>query len=268
METARKKYAVRLAPCSVYENGRMVAWLEDMAQRGYLLSKMIGGFAVFECGEPRNVRYRLTDLPSESLYDDKAPSSEDELIALCEASGWRFIAQRSFFGIFATEDENAPELDTDWHIDYGSSIGCLCYTMAIIVLAQILPWISLKASLLILPALLPLIYWDKKLPHYVRNILLVLIIAYGNVSNFSFNFLRSALRTGEWWPGILLIVFFFALAIYLCVGPLRYFIQRQRGEDVNNKKDWKRKAPVYRLTYIAIAVILIYLFLHMFDGLT
>ena len=267
METAKKRYAIRLTPCSVYENGRMVAWLEDMAQKGYVLSKMIGGIAVFECGEPRKLRYRLTDLPSESLYDDKAPSSEDELIAICEASGWKFIAQRSFFGIFATEDEQAPELDTDWQIDYGKSIGFLIYTMVVVVLSQILPWFSLKGSLLLLPALLPLFYWQKKVPHYVRNITVMMIVFYGSVADFGYMFLRNAIRFGAGWTNLLWAVFFIALGLYLCAGPLRYFIQRQRGEDVNHKKDWERKAPVYRFTYIAIAVILIYWFFHAFDGL-
>lgn len=267
MEVTKKRYVLRFAPCSIYENGRMATWLEDMAQQGYILSKMIGGLAVFERTEPRRLRYQLTDLPLDSFYDDKSPSSQDELIAICEASGWKFIAQRGIFGIFATEDEQASELITDWHIDYGPSIGFLCYALVVSTLALIVPWINIKASLLLLPALLPLFYWQKKVPQFVRNTTMVMIWAYISAADFGYTFLRSALRSGDWWPDMLLIVFFFALAIYVCIGPMRYFIQRQRGEDVNRKKDWKGKAPVYRLTYAAITIILIYLFLHMFDGL-
>ena len=57
----KKRYTIRIAPCSSYDVGRMESWLAYMAQKGYILDKMIAGVAVFRREEPQKLRYRMCD---------------------------------------------------------------------------------------------------------------------------------------------------------------------------------------------------------------
>ncbi len=111
-------YTLRLLPCSKYENEIMESWLEDLALQGLVLENIVCGIAIFKKQEPQKLRYRLSIIPAEKwdVYEDV--SGEDELIAICEASGWKFICKRGLFGIFVTADETLEELHTEPELQY------------------------------------------------------------------------------------------------------------------------------------------------------
>lgn len=109
-QTEQAERIYRLAPCSGYELAGMEGWLADMAQQGYLLQKFVWYLAaVFVKGQPQNLRYRLTVLPSNTL----AAQEKEAFIALHEEFGWQYGGQRGSFGIFYTADEKAIEPNTD-----------------------------------------------------------------------------------------------------------------------------------------------------------
>lgn len=63
-----KKERWLLVPCPDYDVAAMEAWLEQQAQKGLFLSAENGfflGFACFEVGNPKRVRYRLDVIPKE-----------------------------------------------------------------------------------------------------------------------------------------------------------------------------------------------------------
>lgn len=109
------KYAYRLPPCHSFDISAMETWLEDMAAKGYILSKdgFFMGFATFEKSRPQSVRYRLeaTATPSGMFSSNYDP--EDSLIQLYHQMGWTYQARRGQFFVFCTDDPNAPELNTD-----------------------------------------------------------------------------------------------------------------------------------------------------------
>lgn len=109
------KYVYRLPPCHSFDIAAMETWLEDMAARGLILAKdsFFCGVATFEKGQPRRIKYRLeaTDTPGGTFSSTYDP--EDGLIQLYHQMGWQYRGRRGQFFIFASEDPDAPELNTD-----------------------------------------------------------------------------------------------------------------------------------------------------------
>ena len=63
-------------------------------------------------------------------------------------------------------------------------------------------------------------------------------------------------------------LFFFFLFFYVLAGRLKYCLCMWRGIPINHNHNWRRKAPVYRVTSVGIIVVLLYLYMTMFNGCT
>ena len=110
-----KKERWLLVPCPDYDVAAMEAWLEQQAQKGLFLSAENGfflGFACFEVGNPKRVRYRLDVIPKEKVFAD-FPENKASAIQLAQEMGWEFVTERREFLIYRCDDETLPELNTD-----------------------------------------------------------------------------------------------------------------------------------------------------------
>ena len=110
-----KKERWMLVPCPDYDVAAMEAWLEQQAQKGLFLSAENGfflGFACFEVGSPKRVRYRLDVIPKEKLLAD-FPDNKQAAIELAQEMGWEFVTERREFLIYRCDNETLPELNTD-----------------------------------------------------------------------------------------------------------------------------------------------------------
>ena len=110
----------RIPPCPDYDIRGTEKWLEDMAEKGYILCEGHAfqyGFAYFETGEPRRIRYRITPaekVPQRIMSPNSWPEPPDEKIQeLHSQFGWRYTTYRGQFWIFRCEDSAAPEMNTD-----------------------------------------------------------------------------------------------------------------------------------------------------------
>lgn len=109
------KTVYRPIPCPRYDVEGMQLWLEDMAAKGlhFVKDSFFLGFATFEVGEKKKVRYRLEPTEKQlSAMDTHAP--EHEQLELAQKFGWEFVGtsgQNHY--IFRTEDEDAREMNTD-----------------------------------------------------------------------------------------------------------------------------------------------------------
>lgn len=276
----KKRYAIRIAPCSSYDVGRMESWLEHMAQKGYILDKMIAGIAVFVREEPQKLRYRMCELPQDTLYEDKAPSSEQELIAICEASGWRFVAERGAFGIFATADDTVPELQTEPWIDYDNVLLQTVYWVIWMFLLRFLldfvAWRWLLEIMVIMVVLaIPIFYWQhkKKTPRVLSRFMWVCIFVMPSFSMqwklyTTYGFFITWFNEGSvvYVSALLHTAFFIFFFFYALAGPFKYCLRMQRGIPIDHKQNWRGKAPVYRVTSISVLVIFMYIFITMFGG--
>lgn len=84
-----------------------------MAEKGLILSKegFFAGFAMFQKQPPQRIRYRLEASQKSSILSDDNPEQEE--LDLSEAYGWKYIAKRGDFYVFATRDPYTCELHTD-----------------------------------------------------------------------------------------------------------------------------------------------------------
>lgn len=115
MNKLAKKRRWVLVPCPDYDVEAMESWLEDQAKHGLFLSKEDGfflGFACFDVGAPKAVRYRLEAKPKESFlsaFDENKAAA----VHLSEEMGWEFVTERQEFLIYRCDNTHLPELNTD-----------------------------------------------------------------------------------------------------------------------------------------------------------
>ena len=115
MNKLAKKRRWVIVPCPDYDVPAMESWLEDQARRGLFLSKednFFLGFACFEPGTPKAVRYRLDAMPKERAFSD-FPENKQAAIELVQELGWEFVAEWREFLIYRCDDAQLPELNTD-----------------------------------------------------------------------------------------------------------------------------------------------------------
>ena len=112
--------AKRIPPCPDYDIRGTEKWLEDMALKGYILCQGHAfqyGFAYFETGQPRRIRYRITPakkVPQTIASPNNSPDPPDEeTLDFHSQFGWEYTTYRGQFWIFRCEDPTAPEMDTD-----------------------------------------------------------------------------------------------------------------------------------------------------------
>lgn len=104
----------RFPPCPGYDVEGTESWLQSMAAQGFVLDEdgFFAGFACFVCGEPRQIRYRIEAAPKKGIFDEEnGPDAEAR--SLSEEYGWRFVARRGDFDLYACEDAGQVELHTD-----------------------------------------------------------------------------------------------------------------------------------------------------------
>ena len=126
-----KKERWLLVPCPDYDVAAMEAWLEQQAQKGLFLSAENGfflGFACFEVGNPKRVRYRLDAIPKEKVFAD-FPENKAAAIQLAQEMGWEFVTERREFLIYRCGDETLPELNTDPAVQ-ALSLKCIQSTLS------------------------------------------------------------------------------------------------------------------------------------------
>ena len=110
------KRVYRLVPCPWYDVEGIESWLESMAQEGLFLRKEahFGGFTSFEQGEPKTVRYRLEAAQrSTSFLSESGGEPDAEAVEMSGELGWEYLTKCGQFYIYACDDPDAPELNTD-----------------------------------------------------------------------------------------------------------------------------------------------------------
>jgi len=87
-------------------------YLEEMALKGWELVN-IRSFAEFKKCVPHRIRYNVELVPTAEYETNIVSERSKEFIDMCEQSGWRFVSNITNLYVFATEDENIPDIMTD-----------------------------------------------------------------------------------------------------------------------------------------------------------
>ncbi len=100
---------IRLLPIYSYDVGVYQAWLEDQAEKGWLLRRTWGAFfAQFDRVEPMKIRYRLE--PKRSGEPEPAWDRQED----CRAMGWDYVwTVMGEFYVWRCRDGTSPEFYTD-----------------------------------------------------------------------------------------------------------------------------------------------------------
>lgn len=101
-------------PCPLSDIEGLESWLGDMAAQGLVPVTIGQNFARFRCSQPKAVRYRLNAKPAPETFLEPAPGTPDgEERALAQECGWYYVTAVGDFFLYACEDSDAPELNTD-----------------------------------------------------------------------------------------------------------------------------------------------------------
>ena len=114
MTTARCNPLWQPIPCPLSDIEGLESWLGDMAAQGLVPVTIGQNFARFRCSQPKAVRYRLNAKPAPETFLESAPGTPDgEERALAQECGWYYVTAVGDFFLYACEDSDAPELNTD-----------------------------------------------------------------------------------------------------------------------------------------------------------
>ena len=114
MTKARCKTLWRLIPCPLSDIEGLESWLGDMAAQGLVPVTIGQNFARFRRSQSKAVRYRLNAKPAPETLLESAPGTPDgEERTLAQECGWYYVTAVGDFFLYACEDSDAPELNTD-----------------------------------------------------------------------------------------------------------------------------------------------------------
>ncbi|WP_270563428.1 DUF2812 domain-containing protein [Clostridium beijerinckii] len=89
---------------SPYEYTAVEEYLEIMAKKGWLLTKIKGPFFRFKKIEPQKIKYSVDVIGKISYYDSKKYNELLEYREYCSAAGWDFICQASEIQVFCSKE--------------------------------------------------------------------------------------------------------------------------------------------------------------------
>lgn len=88
-------------------------YLEEMAQKGWMLRELNGIQHVFEKTAPVKLTFAVELFSEGSIYDTHPVGNSAEYIDFCEKAGWHFICSNGKIHIFYSEKEELPPIETD-----------------------------------------------------------------------------------------------------------------------------------------------------------
>lgn len=223
------------APCPLLDIEAVQTWLEDMSMEGYLLKSCSRARHKFEFYkiEPLPTRYRLTPVSDKIEEWNLRPS--EEFVSITDAYGWEHVCSNNRLHIFRAYDVEAREIHTDPLIQAQAirQLGRRIIKTALI-------WLSM-----------PLLY-------------LLILFVFGGANNFWQTLILD--RTGIEITLAYFVLFAMVKAMVELVHLCRLYKRVKQGYAPVNRKEWKRKAPVYRAAFRVYPIILCILALMVVMG--
>lgn len=88
-------------------------YLEEMAQKGWMIKELNGIQHVFEKTAPVKLTFAVELFSEGSVYDTHPAGNGAEYIDFCEKAGWHFICSNGKIHLFYSEKEELPPIETD-----------------------------------------------------------------------------------------------------------------------------------------------------------
>ncbi len=108
-----KELKRRLETFSFYDHTGIEKHLENMAEKGWLLSEINRFTWVYRRIEPKKLHFAVTYYPKASEFDPKPQEGQMIYQDYSAHTGWKFICSSAQMQIFCNEEENPIPLETD-----------------------------------------------------------------------------------------------------------------------------------------------------------
>ncbi len=108
----------RIVPLfSFYDVTGMEAYLEKMAQKGWVLDHITNLLWHFRRCTPKTVHYAVTYYPAASAFAPEPSEGQETFRDFCDHAGWRCVGENAQIMIFANEQENPTPVHTDPEVE-------------------------------------------------------------------------------------------------------------------------------------------------------
>ncbi len=218
----RGKIIYRLPPCPSYDIEGTESWLESMVQKGLFLSEegWIDSILRFSAGTGKKVRYRLEAAPQSTGFFSAGNEPDEEAVEIANAAGWKYLRKYGQFYVYRTEDETAPELNTDPTVQ----------AMALNIVRK-----RERSSTF------SFFFW---------------ILVYPALRLFGYPFMVLTVALGL--PVAILSFFVVLLEVYSHIKKLRHLRRLRKklasGEELDHHKSWEKGAAIHRTVRVLLAV--------------
>ena len=103
----------RIEPLSFFDHTGISGHLEKMAEKGWMIEKIVNTGWVYRRIEPKKVRFAVSYYPKASEFDPE-PSEEQKMFhEFCAHTGWQLACTSAQMQIFYNENENPIPIETE-----------------------------------------------------------------------------------------------------------------------------------------------------------
>ena len=206
----------RFPPCPAYDVEATESWLQSMAAQGLHLSED-GFFAGFACFDRGEPKQTRYRLEAAPGAAGEGP--DEQARELTEAAGWRFTARRGDFLIYASDEPGGVELHTDPRVQ-ALSLN-LIRKRARRSVFSLIPWLLLCFF-------------------FSQRMLLTAWVQIGTPLSLL---------------GAVLVLWAIGSTAASVLSLRRLWKKLRGGQAPDHRKDWRRKARRYRLSFAAYLVL-------------
>lgn len=209
-----------------YECTAVEEYLENMAEKGWLLERISGYFFTFKKIEPKKLKYSVDTFSKISVLDVDDSDIAIDYREYCRAAGWKYICQVGKIQVFYSSDaENVVPIQTDDEEKFRSIFKSSLYNVFMNLLVAVLFGFNLYLQ-----------FFQGTLEYQLTS----------NLSLFSGVMILSVIAMN-----LTSVVSFFLWVI-------RSKVRERNGEFIpyNNYKQLKRKNCLNKI-YIGIAIIIL-----------
>lgn len=217
---------------SILEFTKIEKHLEEMAAKGWMLSKTGGFFWTYEEAEPKQMHFSIMFFPKTNNLDPEPSENLKMMWDFCERTGWKLVSQLGQMQIFCNEEENPVPIETE-------------------------AWIQVKN-----------IHQTAK----INVVFLFGILLVNAILQLAIQVMQFAINPINWLGAsynIWLVLVWLAFGIGCGVELIHYFLWYRKAKRIAEEEDYlylPKSIGGFRVVYLGVAIIsLVFSFLSLLD---
>lgn len=227
-----------LNPFFIYDRTGMQNYLEEQAQKGWMLDKITALGWQFHRMEPKKIHYSVVYFAGASDFD---PEPSEELLLFrefCEHTGWKLAAANAQMQVFCNEEEEPIPIETDARLEVSAIHAVAKKRIVLHNMSLLLMGVLMLLVLAMQFATNPIWFLTSKLQLCVTMMWILLPVIELTILLGYYSWYRRAKAAAEldgsfvettWNPGLIGLLVFCTVVCIGCpfifvTGPLRLFL--------------------------------------------